>query len=90
MPTLDKIQSFFRNAIVEADTNPIASLLASYPDPEKGVGIHQRNYQASLMLALLTKFPATAWLAGQSFMTEAREGLCKGAAASNTLHRRIW
>ena len=66
MPTLAETQLFFRDAVVKADTTRLAALLAGGPDSEKGLGIHQRNFEASLVTALLTKFPATAWLTGSS------------------------
>lgn len=71
MPALAEIQSFFRNAVVTGDVARIRALLPGDPDPEIGLGIHRRNYEISLVTALLTKFPATVWLAGASFVTEA-------------------
>src|SRR5207237_2047615 len=40
-------------------------------DPEKRLIIHQQNYHTSLVDALLVKFPATGWLTGTPFLTEA-------------------
>jgi hypothetical protein len=68
---LAEIQLLFRNAIVADDAIRILPFLAGGRDPEKGLGIHRRNYETSLVTALLTKFPATVWLAGTSFVTEA-------------------
>jgi hypothetical protein len=68
---LAEIQLLFRNAIVADDTVRILPFLAGGHDPQKGLGIHRRNYETSLVTALLTKFPATVWLAGTSFVTEA-------------------
>jgi hypothetical protein len=71
VPTLADIQLFFRNAVVNGDVTRIMALLPGGYHPEKGLGIHRRNYEISLVTGLLTKFPATVWLAGTSFVTEA-------------------
>ena len=71
MPALADIQLLFRNAVVIGDVARIMALLPAGHHPEKGLGIHRRNYEISLVTALLTKFPATVWLAGTSFVTEA-------------------
>ena len=71
MPALAEIQLFFRNAVVTGDVARIRAFLSGGHHPEKGIGIHRRNYEISLVTALLTKFPATVWLAGTSFVTEA-------------------
>jgi len=71
VPALADIQLFFRNAIVTGNVARLRALLTGGHDPEKGLGIHRRNYEISLVTALLTKFPATVWLAGTSFVTEA-------------------
>jgi hypothetical protein len=39
--------------------------------PARRLAIHRRNYHASLMAALATKFPATAWLMGPAAFTDA-------------------
>jgi hypothetical protein len=71
VPALADIQLLFRNAVVIGDVAGIMALLPGGHHPEKGLGIHRRNYEISLVTALLTKFPATVWLAGTSFVTEA-------------------
>jgi hypothetical protein len=71
VPTLADIQSFLRDAVVTGDVGRIMALLPGGHHPETGLGIHRRNYEISLVTALLTKFPATVWLAGTSFVTEA-------------------
>ena len=40
-------------------------------DPAGRLSVHQRNYETSLVDALLVKFPATAWLVGTPFLTKA-------------------
>src|SRR5689334_3056873 len=71
MPPLYEIQAKFRDAVVHGDRNGISSALIGGLNPEKRLSIHQRNYQASLTDALLTKFPAAQWLFGTRFVTEA-------------------
>jgi hypothetical protein len=71
MQRLADVQSQLRDAVIHGGTNPIASGLVGGCYPEKRLIVHQRNYQASLTEALLTKFPATQWLLGTPFTTEA-------------------
>src|SRR6266850_3548189 len=74
MPSLAEIQLQFRNAVVDGGLHDFAytaSLLLGGRDPEKRLIIHQRNYHTSLVDALLVKFPATGWLIGTPFLTEA-------------------
>ena len=70
MQRLADIQSHFRNALIDYDVGRIAPVLVGGREPEKRLAIHQRNYETSLVDALLSKFPATGWLAGTSFLTE--------------------
>jgi len=70
VPTLAETQLLLRDAIVRDDAGGLATLLGG-PDSEKGLGIHRRNYETSLVTALLTKFPATVWLAGSTFLSQA-------------------
>jgi hypothetical protein len=71
MPLLAETQSHLRQAVVARESASIVPLLVGGRDPEKRLGIHQRNYETSLVNALLGKFPATRWLVGTPFLTEA-------------------
>jgi Putative DNA-binding domain len=71
MQRLADLQSHFRDAVIHRSTQPIGSFLIGGFQPEKRLLVHQRNYQASLTETLLTKFPATEWLLGTTFLTEA-------------------
>jgi hypothetical protein len=71
VPTLSSIQANFRDALVNQADQKITSCLTSIGDPSKRLTIHKRNYETSLVKALLTKFPATQWLVGTNFLTEA-------------------
>lgn len=71
MSTLADTQLRIRDAVVTGNTADIAPLLLGGRHPAKRFAIHQRNYQTSLVGALLTKFPATVWLVGTRFVTEA-------------------
>jgi hypothetical protein len=71
MQRLAEIQSHFRNAVVDCDVRQIAPILVGGREPERRLTIHQRNYETSLIDALLMKFPATGWLLGTPFLTEA-------------------
>jgi hypothetical protein len=71
MPSLAETQLQIRRAIVDGDTAGIAPLLIGGRDPERRLVIHQRHYRSSLVGAIRTKFPATAWLLGMPFLDEA-------------------
>jgi hypothetical protein len=78
MQPLNEIQSHFHAAVVHDDTNGISHALIGGRHPEKRLSIHQRNYQASLTDTLLTKFPASQWLLGTRFLTEAAGRFIRG------------
>jgi hypothetical protein len=69
MRTLAEIQSDFRNAVIHGDTNGIAHELVGGLKPDRRLSVHQRNYETSLVDALLVKFPATGWLIGTALLT---------------------
>ena len=69
--SLAETQSRFRRAVVAGETLEVAPLLVGGRDAEKRLAIHRRHYETSLVTALLTKFPATAWLAGAPFIAQA-------------------
>ena len=71
MPTLAETQALFRHAMVTGDFSGVAGLLDGRF--QKRIAIHRRNYQSSLVDALLGKFPAVAWLVGIEFVREAAE-----------------
>jgi hypothetical protein len=74
MLTLAETQLRFRDAVVQGDTQHVASLaslLVGGGSPEKRLIVHQRNYQQSLVDALLIKFPATGWLLGTRLLAKA-------------------
>jgi hypothetical protein len=60
-----------RAALVNGDATPVLPLLQGESTSAKRLAIHQRHYQASLVNALLTKFPGCVWLLGERFVTEA-------------------
>lgn len=53
------------------DTAALAPLLVGGRDAQKRLAIHHRHYETSLVTALLDRFPATLWLVGSAFVTEA-------------------
>jgi hypothetical protein len=71
MPSLADTQSRLRRAVVSGDAAGIVSQLRGGRDALKRLAIHRRHYETSLVTALLDKFPATVWLAGSPFVTEA-------------------
>ena len=71
MPGLAELQSEVRRAVVLGETTGIACALAGGRDVLARLEIHRRHYETSLVSALLGKFPASVWLAGQSFVADA-------------------
>ena len=71
MLQLADTQRELRRAIVERDAAAIVPELVGGRDPSARLAIHQRNYETSLVNALLGKFPATHWLLGSECLTEA-------------------
>ena len=71
MQGLSDLQHRVRNTLVRDDASGIESMLVGGRDPGRRLAIHRRHYTASLVTALLGRFPATVWLVGSSFMTNA-------------------
>ena len=71
MLQLADIQRDLRHAVVAGDEPRIATLLTGGQNPLKRLQIHRRHHETSLVTALLGKFPATIWLVGSPFVTEA-------------------
>lgn len=71
MPALADLQRRVRHALVIGETSSLASMLVGGRDPNKRLAIHQRHYEASLVNALVGRFPATVWLIGSLFVTAA-------------------
>src|SRR5438046_2938925 len=72
MPSLLEIQHQMRDAVVADEAaGALLPLLTGGRDPQARLAIHRHHYQASLARALLDKFPAVSWLAGECFATEA-------------------
>jgi len=68
---LADIQRRVRRAVVAGDAAGLAPFLVGGRSAEARLAIHCRHYETSLVTALLGKFPATAWLVGTPFLTEA-------------------
>ena len=58
--------------------------------PSKRLAIHQRHYGASLVRALLERFPATVWPAGSPFVTDAGVRIHTQPATLRAMYRRVW
>lgn len=71
MPALVEMQQNIRDVVLGGSADPIVSLLVGGALPERRLAIHQRHYQASLVDALLGKFPACVWLLGSPLVAEA-------------------
>jgi Putative DNA-binding domain len=73
VPSLAETQSRMRGAVVDGEIAAIAPLLVGGRDPARRLAIHARHYQASLVAAIRTKFPAAAWLLGTAVLREAAQ-----------------
>jgi hypothetical protein len=71
MPPLAEAQTQLRAAVVDGDAAPVAALLVGGAGPLARLAVHQRHYHASLIEAVLQKFPATVWFAGAAFIAAA-------------------
>lgn len=71
MPTLTEVQAGIRRAVVLGEDSAIAPLLVGGRDGRQRLAIHRRHYHASLVSALLDRFPGTVWLVGTTFVAEA-------------------
>jgi len=71
VPALSDLQRSLRDALVHGGTQGLESLLVGGCDPNKRLAIHQRHYRVSLIRTLLERFPATVWLVGSPFVTDA-------------------
>jgi Putative DNA-binding domain len=70
MSGLAEIQFQMRQALVQGEVEPLASLITGDADGIKRLNVHRRNYETSLTTALVGKFPATCWLVGTAFVAE--------------------
>ena len=69
---LADVQAEIRQALVVGTTGALPWLVGGH-DPQKRLAIHRRQYATSLVTALLDRFPATVWLVGSGFVTEAAQ-----------------
>ena len=69
MLTLADIQAGIRDALVDGDSATVPAVLLGGSRPAQRLAIHQRHYVASLICALVERFPATVWLVGSELVT---------------------
>jgi Putative DNA-binding domain len=70
VPSLADLQANVRRALTSGDVTSLASVLVGGGSPLHRLAIHRRHYQASLVTALLEKFPATVWLIGSDAVAQ--------------------
>jgi hypothetical protein len=68
---LAEIQSRVRHAVVTGEAPGIESLLVGRELGRKRLEIHSRQYEVSLVNALVEKFPGCGWLVGSAIVAEA-------------------
>jgi hypothetical protein len=77
VPTLAELQTGVRQALTSGEVTPLASVLVGGGYPLHRLAIHQRHYEASLVTALLEKFPATVWLIGSEAVAQAARAFAR-------------
>src|SRR5947209_3436575 len=78
MPSLLEMQRRMRDAVVaDQAAGALLPLLTGGRDPSARLAIHRHHYQASLTRAILDKFPAVSWLAGERFATAAAQAFAR-------------
>jgi Putative DNA-binding domain len=71
VPGVVDAQAWIARALIGAEQREAPPALVGGPSPSARFAIHVRNYEASLLAALASKFPATAWLAGAETVRDA-------------------
>lgn len=71
MSSLADLQADVRRALTSSDGAALAPVLVGGGSPVHRLAIHRRHYEASLVNAILEKFPATAWLIGSDPVAQA-------------------
>jgi hypothetical protein len=77
VPSLTTIQAGIARALVGGDNSRIHTFLRGGTHPEHRLAIHQRHYTASLIRALVDRFPATVWLVGSDLVTDAAQSFIR-------------
>jgi Putative DNA-binding domain len=71
MLSLAEFQTCVRRAVIGGNATSLLPFLFGGLDSEKRFAIHRRHYEASLVRALVEKFPAVNWLVGSPLLTDA-------------------
>jgi hypothetical protein len=66
---LSDIQAGVRRALVTGDASGLDSVLRGGGDARRRLAVHQRHYAATVVKAVVERFPATEWLTGTTFLT---------------------
>jgi hypothetical protein len=65
--SLAEAQTRIRDAVVLGATADVTPLLVGGRDPIARLAVHRRHYEASLVQAILRRFPGVVWLTGEAF-----------------------
>jgi hypothetical protein len=65
--SLAEAQTRIRDAVVLGALVDVTPLLVGGRDPIARLAVHRRHYEASLVEALLRRFPGVVWLVGEAF-----------------------
>jgi hypothetical protein len=69
MPSLAETQAHLRGAMLSGDGRAMSALIIGGRDPLARLLIHLRHYEASLVAAIVGRFPACCWLLGEPFVS---------------------
>jgi hypothetical protein len=67
VPSLAEAQTRIRDAVVLGALADVTPLLVGGRDPIARLAVHRRHYEASLVQAILRRFPGVVWLTGEAF-----------------------
>ena len=67
VPSLAEAQTRIRDAVVLGAMADAMPLLVGGRDPVARLAVHHRHYEASLVQAILRRFPGVVWLTGEAF-----------------------
>ncbi len=71
MPPLAEVQARLRDAVVLGAASAVLPLIVGGKNPAARLAVHRRHYEASLVAAVLRRFPGVTWLIGEPFVSAA-------------------
>ena len=89
MHRLGEVESEFRNALIDCDVGQIASAWSAAVNPKGVLAIHQRNYETSLVDALLVEITRNRMADRNTVPDQSGAAFRSRAPTSGAVHRRV-